>query len=81
MVKVTFWKGVSGRVFLEGCFWKGVSGRVFLEGCIGTKKLKGVVDGNYRVEIYRYLLDLTRNNCERMQLQIPGRNWHNSTVW
>jgi hypothetical protein len=29
MVKVTFWKGVSGRVFLEGC--------------IGTKKLKGLV--------------------------------------
>ena len=52
MVKVTFWKGVSGRVY-----WH--------------KKVEGSC---------RYLLHLSRNSCERMQLQIPGRNWHNSTV-
>jgi hypothetical protein len=27
--------------------------------------LKGLVDGNYRVEIYIHLLDLTRNSCEK----------------
>ena len=42
----------------------------------GFVRLLGLVDGNYRVEIYIQLLDLTRNSCEKCNyMQVPsGRN-------
>ena len=37
-------------------------------------QLKDFVLGNYWGWIYIHLLDLTRNSCEKMRLQVPGRN-------
>jgi hypothetical protein len=37
-------------------------------------QLKDFVHGNYWGWIYILLLDLSRNSCEKMRLQVPGRN-------
>jgi hypothetical protein len=37
-------------------------------------QLKDFVHGNYWGWIYIHLLDLTRNSCEKMRLQVLGRN-------
>ena len=38
---------------------------------------KDLVDGNYRVEIYTHLLDLTRNSCEKCNYIGP---WQESST-
>jgi hypothetical protein len=46
-------------------------------------QLKDFVHGNYWGWIYIHLLELTRNSCEKMRLQVPGRNqtWGPGALW